>query len=633
MRVPTKNRTDRRWVATYGMTLFLVFGIGLADSFTGPEISLAVFYLIPIVFSVHKAGLAGGVFASIASVGAYFAADHIFSTRYSYAAIPIWNSGVRLSFFLAVTYFLSKSKLAEEKLGQSEERFRLLVEGVNDYSILMLDPDGRVSSWNAGARRIFGHEADEALGCDFSRFYPPEDVPAGRPARMLRTAREHGKTAEEGWCARKDGSRFWADVAVTTLGDSAEKPRGYSMLARDMTERRGREEAIRMYAELHQIDRAILAARSSGGLAREALTRLKALIPYEEASVTLYELTMDHCTLLAHCDRSGIKADAGELPVLDMPGEQVLNALEKGQTVLANNPDALKELQALTSAFSSDVSAVACLPLLSQGKLVGSLNLAVASTDVLSEAGLESAREVASQLAVATHNTQLFEQVQEAHQRLQTLSRRLLQVQETERRHLARELHDEVGQALTAVKIHLQEIDGTAGDSGSRVRESITIVDGLLHKTRDLSLDLRPLVLDDLGLVAAVRSCASRQSRLAGFDVSFTSTPAELRLPPDLETACFRIAQETLTNAARHAHARRVRVEIRREDLDLHLSIKDDGIGFDVTTAMERASRGESLGLLGMRERASLLGGEIEVESAPAHGTEVRVRLPIPASG
>ncbi|MBI2837061.1 MAG: PAS domain S-box protein [Acidobacteria bacterium] len=618
---------------TYEMALFLVFGIGLADSLTGPELSLTVFYLIPIVFSVHKTGLAGGVFASIASVGAYLAADHIFSTRYSHAAIPVWNSGVRLSFFLAVTYFLSRSKLAEEKLAQSEERFRLLVEGVNDYSILMLDSDGRVSSWNAGARRIFGYEADEALGCDFSLFYPPEDVREGRSARMLRTAREQGKMAEEGWCTRKDASRFWADVAVTALGDPAEKPRGYSMLARDITERRGREEAIRMYVELHQIDRAILAAGSSGNLAVEALTRLKALIPYEEASVTLYEMTMDHCTLLAHCDRDGITAEAGELPIIDMPGEQALSALEKGQTVFASNPDALRELQAITSAFSSDVGAVACLPLLSQGKLVGSLNLAIESTDVLSESGLESAREVASQLAVATHNTQLFEQVQEAHQRLQTLSRRLLEVQENERRHLARELHDEVGQALTAVKIHLQEMDGAVGDSRSRVCESITIVDGLLRKIRDLSLDLRPLVLDDLGLVAALRSCASRQSRLSGFEVSFTATPDELRLSPDLETACFRIAQETLTNAARHAHARRVRLEIRREGCDLHLSIKDDGIGFDVSSALGRASRGESLGLLGMRERASLLGGEIEVESAPAHGTEVRVRLPIPASG
>src|SRR5579871_1714322 len=134
-----------------------------------------------------------------------------------------------------------------------EERFRLLVEGVRDYAIFLLDPQGRITSWNCGAERIKGYTAAEILGQDFSLFFPPEDVQAGKPARELEQAAAVGKYEEEGWRLRKDGSRFWASVLITALRDQTGKLRGFSKVTRDMTERKLAEEKLRQsHAELEK---------------------------------------------------------------------------------------------------------------------------------------------------------------------------------------------------------------------------------------------------------------------------------------------------------------------------------------------------------------------------------------------
>jgi signal transduction histidine kinase len=212
---------------------------------------------------------------------------------------------------------------------------------------------------------------------------------------------------------------------------------------------------------------------------------------------------------------------------------------------------------------------------------------------------------------------------------LQILSRRLLEAQENERRHLARELHDEIGQALTAVKINLQAAQRTPDALVAYLEDSISIVDRTLQQVRNLSLDLRPALLDDLGLVVALRWYVDRQAQRVGFTAQFAADPSETRPRPDIETACFRVAQEALTNVVRHAQAQHVRVELRQRDAELHLLIRDDGKGFDVRAAQERAAQGASTGLLGMQERVWLVGGQIDIKSAPAWGTEIRVRFPL----
>jgi PAS domain S-box-containing protein len=132
----------------------------------------------------------------------------------------------------------------EESLRQSEERFHLLVDSVEDYAILMLDPDGRIATWNAGARRLKGYSAEEIVGSHFSRFYPAEDLAAARPERVLQIAREQGRVEDEGWRIRKDGSRFWANVVMTALRERSGHLRGFAKVTRDFTERKSSEDRV-----------------------------------------------------------------------------------------------------------------------------------------------------------------------------------------------------------------------------------------------------------------------------------------------------------------------------------------------------------------------------------------------------
>jgi PAS domain S-box-containing protein len=218
-------------------------------------------------------------------------------------------------------------------------------------------------------------------------------------------------------------------------------------------------------------------------------------------------------------------------------------------------------------------------------------------------------------------------------QRLQVLSRRLVEVQETERRHLARELHDEIGQALTVAELDLQAMLQSPGTDAlaPRLKESLQVVERVQEQVHDLALNLRPSMLDDLGLEAALRWYTGRQATLAGLQAEVRADPLEQRLDPMIETECYRVAQGALTNVVKYAKAHTVTVELSKNDDDqqLHLSVRDDGVGFDVASVRERAVRGASLGLLSMEERATLAGGGLEYDSTPGRGTEVHAWFPL----
>jgi signal transduction histidine kinase len=218
-----------------------------------------------------------------------------------------------------------------------------------------------------------------------------------------------------------------------------------------------------------------------------------------------------------------------------------------------------------------------------------------------------------------------------ASQKLHFLSHRLVEVQENERRQIARELHDEIGQSLTAAEMNLQAALRSPGADSleRRLEESIHAVELVLEQVHDLSLNLRPSMLDDLGLEPALRWYTHRQAALAGLEAEFRAERLEERLDAIIETECFRVAQEAMTNIVRHAGARTLAVDLRRVDGRLHLRVRDDGVGFDVAALRERAVQGASLGLLSMEERATLAGGGLEFRSAPGRGTEVHAWFPI----
>jgi two-component system sensor histidine kinase UhpB len=213
---------------------------------------------------------------------------------------------------------------------------------------------------------------------------------------------------------------------------------------------------------------------------------------------------------------------------------------------------------------------------------------------------------------------------------LQEMSRRLGEAQETERRAIARELHDEIGQSLTATRINLRDLSQQAVDSPlqKRIADTEEIIAELLGKVRQMSLELHPSVLDDLGLAPALRWCVRTRAGGSPMQVAL-HLPEELPRFNDMaEITLFRVFQEALSNALKHAGAAHLDVTLEYAGGRLRLAVKDDGKGFDAAAARREALSGKSLGLLGMQERVRLAGGEIVMDSAPGKGTEVRVMLP-----
>ncbi len=303
-----------------------------------------------------------------------------------------------------------------------------------------------------------------------------------------------------------------------------------------------------------------------------------------------------------------------------------------------------RQIATATALQRFEYAIAACILLMVGGATIYGRRLAVQiayddaarrqSADALHRAHDELEQRVDERTAeLAAINTTLRTEIVErkrVEEALSVLSRQLLETQEHERRHLARELHDELGQTLTALRFSVEAHAQAPSPAPERLAQSLAMIDVLLQKVRTLSVDLRPAVLDDLGLVAALEWYVTRQAELIGFIVHLSTEPLEPRPTPLIETVCFRVVQEALTNVARHAHAQHVWIELRRCDDDVvSLVVRDDGTGFHVGSSQERAIQGKSLGLLGMRERIALVGGSLELNSGPGRGTEIRVRIPL----
>lgn len=235
-----------------------------------------------------------------------------------------------------------------------------------------------------------------------------------------------------------------------------------------------------------------------------------------------------------------------------------------------------------------------------------------------------------------TERKKAEEQLRVSLERIETLSEKMMRIQDAERRLLAQELHDEIGQAMTAVKLRLQSIERLAelADSPAlteNVSEALLAATQALAQVRGMALDLRPLQLDHHGLAETLRSLVDRQAAVGGWTVHFDENLGRVRLAPALEIACFRIAQEAMTNILRHADARQVWVSLRRDADWLCLTVRDDGRGFD--TAATDLHAGRSLGLPGMAERARGVGGSMSIVSTPGDGTQLTARLPFAPGG
>ena len=228
-----------------------------------------------------------------------------------------------------------------------------------------------------------------------------------------------------------------------------------------------------------------------------------------------------------------------------------------------------------------------------------------------------------------TERIEAEEALRASTERLQALTRRQVELQESERRTLARELHDRLGATLTSLSINLARLKerlGADAYASARVEDSVALVKWTAAAIEDIAAELRPPLLDDHGLAAALDWYGKQFAARVGVEVSMRVADARERVAADVGIALFRIAQEALNNVAKHAHAKRVVITLRHSPAEFVMSIADDGVGLSATDELQRPGTG--LGMLSMRERAQAIGGRFEVERPPGRGTRVTVRIP-----
>jgi two-component system sensor histidine kinase UhpB len=231
---------------------------------------------------------------------------------------------------------------------------------------------------------------------------------------------------------------------------------------------------------------------------------------------------------------------------------------------------------------------------------------------------------------ITRQNEKLFGELVAGERRFRGLARSVWNVQEAERRRLARDLHDGIGQTLTALKQQLDVVEQSAGAlpaaAHARLRDAAELAAQALHETRELSRLLRPQILDDLGLDPALRWLTRTFAERTGVALEVDLVGLDGRLPADLETLAYRVVQEALNNVGKHAGARRAQVVARCEHGELQLVVADDGRGFDAA-----AAEGDGSGLRGLRDRVELFGGRLEIGSRRGRGTRIAARVPLPS--
>ncbi len=269
----------------------------------------------------------------------------------------------------------------------------------------------------------------------------------------------------------------------------------------------------------------------------------------------------------------------------------------------------------------------------SKEKVLGVINIASHEACKFSSEDIQLLDSIATQIAIAIENAKLHQEVQRKDEIRGELLREIFSIQEEERRRIARELHDETSQALASLAASLEVasdmLPASADKVRTRLKEAQALSISVLDEVHKLIYELRPTLLDDLGLVAATRWLADNNLGSAGVTVNFKTAGRERRLPSQLETTLFRVIQEAVYNIARHARAKNASVRLHFKKSVISVHVKDDGSGFDVEEAISSKDRPRGLGLLGMRERIELMNGTLSIQSRPRGGTEINIEIPL----
>jgi signal transduction histidine kinase/CheY-like chemotaxis protein len=358
------------------------------------------------------------------------------------------------------------------------------------------------------------------------------------------------------------------------------------------------------------------------------LEYLRQLVPYDSAAA----MVCDADTHLTVRSVSGEArwGDARLSPglVLDISSSPHLRALLATQTSILIR-DTSRDRLDVQATGAAEAHSWLGVPLITGGTVIGLYILERQEPGFFTDEHRQIAEALAAQAAVAMQNARLFAEVSAARARLQAVSRQLVAVQEAERRQIARDLHDEIGQTLTGLKLVLAiGTRGTFESVQERLVEAQGLVNDLTARVRELSLELRPAMLDDLGLLPTLLWHVKRYTAQTQIQVILKHSGLERRVDSDVEIAVYRIFQEGLTNVARHASTRELWARIWRTEEHIGVQIEDHGCGF---APEEVLATHTSSGLAGMVERARLLGGQLTIEAAPGRGTRLTAELPISA--
>jgi len=296
--------------------------------------------------------------------------------------------------------------------------------------------------------------------------------------------------------------------------------------------------------------------------------------------------------------------------------------------------DALREprISGRRLVAEEGIRGLLAVPLKSKERVVGVLIIGSHAPHTFSPQEVQLLTALGHQLGIAIENAQLYQEVQLREQARAELLRQFIRVQEDERRRVARELHDVTSQALATLAVRVETLNSIARSAPAEMDTLLDEIRSLLSSTsrevHSLIYDLRPSLLDDLGLPAAIRSCAHNLLETAGVEVHVELAGAERRLPSEMEIAVFRITQEAITNVSSHSKAESTYVSLEFKDKSVVVQVEDDGIGFNLLEVLSSAHARQSMGLLGMKERAELLGGVLNIYTQPGKGTRVVIEIP-----
>ncbi len=493
---------------------------------------------------------------------------------------------------------ITERRRTEEALRENERKYRMLFETMTQGAFVQR-ADGALIDVNPAALDLFGLERDDFLGrtshCPRWKVIREDgsDLPAEQHPSMvaLRTGESVSNRVAGVFNPRRDAFVWMVINAIPQFRAGEPRPYETFVTLHDITARRQAEEALRISEERMRL---AMGAAPIGtwdwDIASGAIhwsENLWRLFGRERASEPL---TIESVKRSIHPDDR----------------ERVQTAIER----------ALGE----DAAYRLEIRFV---------KPDGAIRWALSHGRVIRDEAGKPVRMVGVDLDI-TELKSSQAALDDARRHIESLAAQVLTAQEEERARLSRELHDEIGQSATALKLLLDaalRTEGRAAADGP-LAAALRIADGLIEQTRDISRRLRPPQLDDLGLAASLRWHLARIAVPESLSVELDDRIGDARFAPDIELACFRIVQEALSNVLRHARASTVKVSLVRESYRLELAVRDDGVGFE-PEAMPAAERAESLGLLGMRERVAALGGEFAVRSVAGSGTEISAVFPL----